>query len=270
MNEVLTAVKSGLEDLSVSRPSSRLSWGVPVPGDSSQTIYVWLDALLNYASAAGYPWTPGTERRGGWPADLQVIGKDIIRFHCIYWPAFLMALNLELPNQILAHAHWTLGKEKMAKSTGNVVNPFFAIDRFGLDAMRFYLAYDGGVQQDSDYGNERIAKRYRKALHGGLGNLTSRVLRGKGWNVRDTIERMHKQTMASDEIMTSHLELLEGAAKAFEDAFDALDASRALKEIMKVVYSVSQEFNLLGTHQMVNITSLEDKRDVDAHRALEA
>ncbi|KAH0124271.1 hypothetical protein KCU67_g17741, partial [Aureobasidium melanogenum] len=123
MREIVSAVTAGLEDLSVSRPSSRLTWGIRVPTDPTQTIYVWLDALINYATAAGYPWAPGSEHTGGWPADVHIIGKDILRFHCIYWPAFLMALDLPLPKRFLTHAHWTLGKQKMAKSTGNVVNP---------------------------------------------------------------------------------------------------------------------------------------------------
>jgi len=100
MNDVVRWVSEGLEDLSISRPIERLTWGIRVPGDESQTIYVWLDALINYITKAGYPWAPGSETAGGWPADVQVIGKDIVRFHCIYWPAFLLALNLPPPKQI--------------------------------------------------------------------------------------------------------------------------------------------------------------------------
>ncbi|KAI9652151.1 MAG: methionyl-tRNA synthetase [Alyxoria varia] len=187
MQDVQQAVRSGLEDLSISRPSQRLSWGIPVPGDESQTIYVWLDALLNYLTFSGYPWAPNSQSTGGWPAQCQVIGKDIVRFHCIYWPAFLMALDIQPPKRILTHAHWTLGHQKMAKSTGNVVNPFFAMDRFTTDVMRYYLAHDGGVSQDADYDNAHIIKRYKKGLHGGLGGLTSRITRGKQWNVREAV-----------------------------------------------------------------------------------
>ena len=173
MAEVVKAVEDGLEDLSISRPAERLTWGVRVPDDSSQTIYVWLDALLNYITAAGYPWAPPSPEGSGssqpqqqqktgtmWPADVQVIGKDIVRFHAIYWPTILLALDLPLPRRLLTHAHWTLGRAKMSKSVGNVVNPFFAIDRFGVDVMRFYLAHDGGIQHDSDYSNFHIIERY--------------------------------------------------------------------------------------------------------------
>lgn len=190
MKDVVQAVESGLEDLSISRPSSRLTWGIRAPDDNSQTIYVWLDALMNYLTMAGYPFQPGSESAGGWPADCQVIGKDIVRFHCIYWPAFLMALGLPLPKRILTHAHWTLGGSKMSKSVGNVVDPFNALDRFSPDVMRFYLVQDGGIQQDANYDNDHILKLYRTFLHGALGNLASRVIRGKKWSIRGALKRV--------------------------------------------------------------------------------
>jgi len=189
MEDVIKQVSTNLEDLSVSRPSSRLQWGIRVPTDSSQTIYVWLDALLNYATAVGYPFTPGKESSTGFPPDVQVIGKDIVRFHCIYWPAFLMALDLPMPKQILTHAHWTLGRQKMAKSTGNVVNPFFALERFGVDAMRWYLIQEGGIENDADYDNSFIIDKYKKGLNGGLGNLVSRIMRAKNWDVPRAVKR---------------------------------------------------------------------------------
>ncbi|KAH7132427.1 methionyl-tRNA synthetase-like protein [Dendryphion nanum] len=189
MKEVVQAVESGLEDLSVSRPSDRLTWGIRVPDDDTQTIYVWLDALLNYATKAGYPWQPGREFAGGWPADCHVIGKDIVRFHCIYWPAFLMALDLPLPKSILTHAHWTLGGSKMSKSTGRVVDPFHALDRFGSDVLRFYMVHDGGIVDDAGYDNMRISNMYTKFMNQSFGNMVTRVTRGKKWSVRGAVER---------------------------------------------------------------------------------
>lgn len=206
MKDVVSSVTAGLEDLSISRPVDRLSWGIRVPNDSSQTIYVWLDALLNYITKAGYPWAPGSEHDGGWPANVQVIGKDIVRFHCVYWPAFLMALDLPPPKRIMTHAHWTLGKQKMAKSTGNVVNPFFALDRFGTDAMRFYLVHNGGLVDDADYDNEYIVTRYNTDLKNGLGNLTSRILNGKTWNVERAVKRY------------TDMELLERDCREFSES----------------------------------------------------
>lgn len=245
MNNVVQAVESGLGDLSVSRPVDRLSWGIRVPGDESQTIYVWLDALVNYITKAGYPWPPGKEEAGGWPADCQVIGKDIVRFHCIYWPAFLMALGLPSPKRILTHAHWTLGKEKMAKSTGNVVNPFFALDRFGVDVMRFYLAHDGGLSHDADYSNYHIIERYKKALNGGLGNLASRITRGKGWNVRRAVETLVGSTsvkdryLATDQLALDHFNLLVRTPYEVKESVDKMDVKGALKTTMHLIYATN-------------------------------
>lgn len=252
MDEIVQQVRNGLEDLSVSRPVERLSWGIRVPTDPSQTMYVWLDALLNYATAAGYPFTPGSESVGGWPADVHVVGKDIIRFHCIYWPAFLMALDLPLPKQVLTHAHWTLGRQKMAKSTGNVVNPFFALERFGTDTMRWYLMHDGGITDDADYDNSYIIEKYKKGLQGGLGNLTSRIMRGKGWDVRRAVQRyahLNYDTESYDELPAI---LSEGddSGKEFHAKIEALPdrvhgfmldllPNRAVQTIMTGVYDAN-------------------------------
>ncbi|KAK2048554.1 tRNA synthetase class I [Colletotrichum somersetense] len=188
MNEVVAWVSNNLEDLSISRPVQRLDWGVRVPDDPSQTVYVWVDALINYITKAGFPgWQPGREHEGGWPADVQVIGKDIVRFHGVYWPALLMALDLPLPKQLLTHAHWTLGKKKMSKSLGNVVNPFLAIDRWGLDTMRYFMMRDGGIEKDADYENSIILLRYQKELQATLGNLANRVAKSKVWKLKDSV-----------------------------------------------------------------------------------
>jgi methionyl-tRNA synthetase len=144
---VVQILSEPLEDLSISRPRARLSWGVQVPGDPDHTIYVWFDALMVYLSGMGYPWK-GDGLREGWPVDLQVIGKDILRFHAIYLPAILQALELPLQKQLLAHAHWTTEQKKMSKSLGNVADPFEAIEEFGVDVVRFYLARIGGRFRD--------------------------------------------------------------------------------------------------------------------------
>jgi methionyl-tRNA synthetase len=240
MNDVVRWVSEGLEDLSISRPVGRLSWGIRVPDDESQTIYVWLDALVNYITKAGFPWAPGNESAGGWPADVQVIGKDIVRFHCIYWPAFLLALDIPPPKQILTHAHWTLGKQKMAKSTGNVVNPFFAIDRFGVDTMRYYLAHDGGITDDADYENLYIVEKYKKGLKGGLGNLVSRITRTKLWRVKDSVKAAHEGTLLEPDASTLYqLQLLESIRDNVSASFDQLNPGAGLHQIMNIVYQVS-------------------------------
>ncbi|KAI4727797.1 hypothetical protein E4T49_04367 [Aureobasidium sp. EXF-10728] len=247
MKEVVSAVTAGLEDLSISRPSTRLTWGIRVPTDPTQTIYVWLDALINYATAAGYPWAPGSEHAGGWPADVQIIGKDILRFHCIYWPAFLMALDLPLPKRFLTHAHWTLGKQKMAKSTGNVVNPFFALDRFGTDTMRYYMIHDGGIDNDADYDNIYIIERYKKGLQGGLGNLASRITRGKGWDVRRAVTRFagdkyasHAQRHHDSEPKFLDFESsLKNLPGLVNKRMEALRPNLALKDLMSHIYTTN-------------------------------
>ncbi|KAI9138115.1 tRNA synthetases class I (M)-domain-containing protein [Paraphysoderma sedebokerense] len=179
LNETKSLLSSShvLQDLSVSRPKSRVQWGIQVPGDENQVIYVWLDALVNYLTVLGYPWNEDKNRhmQKWWPADVHVVGKDIIKFHAIYWPTFLLALGLPLPNQILAHAHWTISKTKMSKSLGNVVNPFEVIDKFGVDAVRWYLVGNGGVGDDGDYSTQTLLKTYKKELSSNLGNLYSRA-----------------------------------------------------------------------------------------------
>lgn len=188
MREVEDWVTNKLEDLSISRPTSRLEWGIRVPDDDSHTIYVWVDALVNYLTKAGFPnWTPGKENEGGWPADMQVIGKDILRFHGVYWPAMLLAVGIPPPKRMLSHGHWTMGGQKMSKSLGNVVNPFHAIDRWGVDTMRYFMLMDGALGDDADYENIYIQRRYNKQLKDGIGNLLGRVTRSKRWNVRESV-----------------------------------------------------------------------------------
>lgn len=252
MDDVVRWVSEGLEDLSISRPLERLSWGIRVPDDEGQTIYVWLDALINYITKAGYPWTPGQGSVRGWPADVHVIGKDIVRFHCIYWPAFLMALDIPLPRQILTHAHWTLGRRKMAKSTGNVVNPFFALDRFGIDIMRYYLAHDGGIQDDSDYGNNFIVERYRKGLQKGLGNLLSRITRPKSWNVRAAVQGEYR---VLDQPTKAQVKMLSELPSMVAAKMDELNPGAALQTIMDAIYEVRQSHYC----QKVLLTDSTDK-----------
>ena len=237
MNHIVKEVESGLEDLSISRPATRLKWGIPVPGNPSQTVYVWLDALMNYLTQAGYPPAAAAQGESSiWPPNLQVIGKDIIRFHCIYWPAFLMALDLPLPKQILTHAHWTMNRAKMSKSAGNVVNPFYAIDRFGVDTMRHYMIHDGGILDDSSYDNAFIIERYKTSLQGKLGNLVSRIMRGKRWDVYASVKTA-KDT-EYDERSSAHRNWLIKLRSSVEHCFNNLDPRMALQTIMDMINQV--------------------------------
>ncbi|ODN80043.1 methionine-tRNA ligase [Cryptococcus amylolentus CBS 6039] len=161
-----------LEDLSVSRPLSRVKWGIPVPNDPSQSIYVWVDALINYITVGGYPG--GLE---GWPADVHVVGKDIIKFHALHWPALLHSASLPPPRRIIAHAHWTMDHSKMSKSRGNVVDPIGAVGQWGVDGVRWYLMRVGGSLGDDaglDYAPDQLEVHYR-LLASQIGNLLSRL-----------------------------------------------------------------------------------------------
>lgn len=250
MRDVVNWVENNLEDLSISRPVSRLQWGIPVPDDPSQTIYVWVDALINYITFAGYPhWTPGSEQTGGWPADVHVIGKDIVRFHCIYWPALLMALDLPLPKRILTHGHWLMDARKMSKSVGNVVNPFFAIDRWGVDTMRYFLMHGAAMESDSNYSNAFIVEKYKKGLQGGLGNFLNRITRSKKWSVRKAVEQMHDQglrflagetaeDMELSKLLHNQMQYLEALAGSVAEDFEAGSPKSALHKIMDFLSEV--------------------------------
>lgn len=169
-NEVLSFVRSGLRDLSISR--SGLSWGVPVPGDGGQVIYVWFEALVNYLSGIGWP-----ERQGEpWPPDLQLVGKDILRFHAVFWPAMLMAADLPLPRRVFAHGWWTVEGQKMSKSRGNVVDPAELVDRFGADPVRYFMMREVPFGSDGDFSLRALVGRLNGDLANDLGNLASRLL----------------------------------------------------------------------------------------------
>ncbi|KAG9510559.1 Methionine--tRNA ligase, mitochondrial, partial [Fragariocoptes setiger] len=158
-------------DISISRPSSRLKWGIRVPNDESQTIYVWLDALVNYLTVVGYPNTVPLVR---WPIDCQVIGKDILKFHAIYWPAFLMAANMNLPKRIICHSHWLLNSTKMSKSRGNVIDPMSEADSISPDGLRYYLLRVSTSHSDSDYNHTTAVRMVNADLADNIGNLLSR------------------------------------------------------------------------------------------------
>jgi methionyl-tRNA synthetase len=170
-NEVVRLLEGGLQDISVSR--LRQPWGIPFPGDREQTVYVWFDALINYLSATGFP-EPGYER--WWPADLHVIGKGITRFHCIIWPAMLLAAKLELPRAVWAHGYVQWGGTKMSKTAGTVVTLDEAIERHGPDALRYFLLREVGFESDGNFTWDRFDERYTAELADGLGNLASRSL----------------------------------------------------------------------------------------------
>jgi len=170
-NEVLRFIESGLKDLSISRRT--LKWGVPVPTDADHVMYVWLDALTNYLTGLGYPHP---DFKNYWPQAIHVVGKDILRFHCVYWPAFLMAAKIQPPKTVFAHGWWTVEGEKMSKSLNNVVDPVQIVETYGSDALRYFLLRDLSFGQDGDFSQSAFINRLNNDLANAYGNLCQRVL----------------------------------------------------------------------------------------------
>lgn len=180
-NEVLALLEAregqGVQDVSLSRPKGTIPWGIPVPGDPSQLMYVWCDALANYLSGLGFGRVDNKHFQSFWPADVQVIGKDILRFHAILWPAMLLSAELPLPREILVHGFVTSGGKKMSKSIGNVLAPGDFLEAYGVDALRYYLTREVSTTEDWDLTHERFKEVYNANLANGLGNLVSRTLK---------------------------------------------------------------------------------------------
>lgn len=173
-NEVISFVKSGLRDLSISRTTFK--WGVPVPDNEEHVMYVWLDALTNYLTAIGYPDKKDSLYQKFWPANLHMVGKDILRFHAVYWPAFLMSANLPLPGRIFAHGWWTIEGEKMSKSLGNVVSPTHLVEKYGLDPTRYFLMREVPFGNDGNFSRHGLVDRINSDLSNNIGNLAQRTL----------------------------------------------------------------------------------------------
>jgi methionyl-tRNA synthetase len=174
LNEVASFVRGGLQDLSISRTT--FDWGIRVPGNPKHIMYVWVDALTNYITAAGFPDSDGAKFKRYWPADLHVIGKDIVRFHAVYWPAFLMSAGIEVPRRIFSHGFLFNRGEKMSKSVGNVIDPFTMTDTYGVDQFRYFFLREVPFGQDGNYSHEAIVNRINADLANDLGNLAQRSL----------------------------------------------------------------------------------------------
>ncbi|MBI4363258.1 MAG: class I tRNA ligase family protein, partial [Candidatus Doudnabacteria bacterium] len=171
-NEILSFINQGLENIAISRPN--VQWGIPVPWDNKQTIYVWVEALFNYCTAVGYDKDKERFERF-WPADLQMMGKEIIKFHCIIWPALLLAIGEKPPKEIFANGFFTVAGEKISKTIGNVIDPVEWANKYGADAVRYFVLREVPFGQDGDVSEEKLKIRYNADLANGLGNLFSRV-----------------------------------------------------------------------------------------------
>ncbi len=173
-NEILSFVKQGLENISFSRSKNNLKWGIPVPDDKTQTIYCWADALANYISAIGYE-KENKKFKKYWPADVHCIGKDILKFHALFWPAMLLSIGIDLPKKLFVHGFITVDGQKMSKSLGNVIDPFELVEKYGTDAVRYYFLREIPSTEDGDFTYEKFEQRYNSDLASGIGNLLARV-----------------------------------------------------------------------------------------------
>ena len=231
-NEVVSFVKSGLKDLSISRTT--FDWGVPVPGDEKHVMYVWVDALTNYLTAAGFP-DLRAERWRYWPCDIHVIGKDIVRFHTVYWPAFLMSAGIELPKRVFGHGFVFNRGEKMSKSVGNVIDPFALIDHYGLDQLRYFLLREVPFGQDGNYSHEAIVNRTNADLANDLGNLAQRSLSMIARNLDGFVPARGELASADDTLLVHASAALELARTAMAD--------QAIHQALAAIFSVVAEAN---------------------------
>jgi methionyl-tRNA synthetase len=222
-NEALSFIKSGLRDLSLSR--ARLKWGVPVPWDESQVIYVWIDALLNYYSALSYAREGENLTDRFWPATVHLIGKDILKFHAVIWPAMLMAAEIEVPRRVGIHGFLLLGEHKMSKSLGNVIEPFQVADLYGADALRFYLLREVTFGSDGEVSPEAFETRYTTELANEYGNLASRTVA--------MIDRYRDGVVPSPSSTASIAAEFDGLAEALRERLDRLEITAALDEVWR-------------------------------------
>ncbi|MCW1249363.1 methionine--tRNA ligase [Acaricomes phytoseiuli] len=234
-NEVISFVESGLQDLSISRTS--FDWGIPVPGNDKHVMYVWVDALTNYLTGAGFP-TDQTRMRRYWPADVHIIGKDISRFHAVYWPAFLMSAGIELPKRVMIHGFLFNNGVKMSKSLGNVVAPADWVEEYGLDAVRFFLLREVSYGQDGNYSHEAIVSRKNSDLANNLGNLAQRSLSMVAKNCQGAVPQPGAFTEADQRMLDAAAELLP----INRAAYDVQEFHRALEAIWTVLGDANAYF----------------------------
>ena len=229
-NEAVSFIKQGLQDVSLSRPN--LSWGVPLPWDPEQVIYVWWDALLNYVTGLTYAREGEDLTEEFWPADLHVMAKDILKFHAVYWPALLMAAEIELPRQMVIHGYLLMEGQKMSKSLGNVLDPFEVIERFGADPLRYYCFREVSFGQDGSVSAAGFESRYETELANEYGNLASRILA--------MVDRYRDGTIPDAGVDAALAADFEGKVERFRDLLDRAELTTALEQAWKLVRRLNQ------------------------------
>ncbi len=227
-NEVLSFIKSGLKDLSISR--NTFKWGVPVPKDANHVMYVWIDALCNYLTAIDYPNIKSDKFKKYWPA-IHIVGKDILRFHAVYWPAFLMAADLEPPKKIFAHGWWTNEGKKISKSLGNVIDPYEIINEYGLDQIRYFLFSEVPFGNDGDFSKKAISKRVNADLSNNYGNLVQRIL-------TFIVKNCNSKIKPSNNFNDSDKNILNSLTVKHENYLNFMNnhqIDRAIKSVMEIL-----------------------------------
>jgi len=236
-NEITQFVKSGLNDLSVSRTSFK--WGVQVPNDSNHIVYVWLDALTNYISALNFPNTKDKLYKDFWPAHIHVIGKDILRFHSVYWPAFLMAANLPLPLKIYGHG-WILSDEKkMSKSIGNILDPLAIINKYGIDQLRYYLTKEVSLGNDGNVSLQNLESCINNDLANNFGNLCQRVFSFLEKNCSGKLPKINKLEREDSTLLDSLISLVE----ELKQDMDKQDLNNYIKKVVEFSFTANKYFN---------------------------
>jgi len=238
-NEVLSFVRGGLNDLSVSRTTFR--WGVPVPGDDDHIMYVWLDALTNYITAVGYPETDSGQYATHWPANLHMVGKDILRFHAVYWPAFLMAAELPPPQRVFAHGWWTNEGQKISKSLGNVIDPLALVASYGLDQVRYFLLREVPFGNDGDFSHQAMVNRMNGELANDLGNLAQRTL--------SMIHKNCNKAVPQPGDLLDDDQALLGQAQGLGDTVRGALDRQAFHEALEAIWVVVRAANAYVDHQ---------------------
>ena len=236
-NEVISFVKGGLKDLSVSRKS--ITWGINVPSQKDHIIYVWLDALTNYLSALDYPNIDTDKYKNFWPASVHIIGKDILRFHAVYWPAFLLAANLPLPKTIYGHGWILSNEEKMSKSKGNILDPLEIIDKYGLDPLRFYLLKEVSFGNDGNISKEKLENCINSDLANNYGNLCQRVI---SFNEKNLNLEIPKKIKFNNEDLNILNKFKENYSK-IENAINKQDINFYMNFLMETLFAANKYFN---------------------------
>ena len=254
-NEILGFLKNPLNDLCISRPKSRLSWGVELPFDKNYVTYVWFDALINYITAAGYS-SNKTLFKKLWPVSYHLIGKDILTTHAVYWPTMLMSVGIELPKSIFAHGWWLMGDSKMSKSLGNIINPMDLIDKYGVDPLRYYLMREMVVGQDANFTLESFIQRYNSDLANDFGNLLSRVTTLIHKNYSGEIPDPGK--LSDQELSIKHKSKhLQSTVKTL---IDDMKINEAIEQIMQFIRHVNRYMEQNTPWKMVKENKLEAGR----------